>query len=164
MRVIQTADLTPTSLRTETEKLWVYNGLDTCVTFEVLSALLPQLDNQTSTTYAFSRELQGPVLDMRLRGVRVDSERKNRLISDYKEQIATLESDLERIVVEGVGFFGFNWRSPQKLQQLFYQYLGIPVILNKQRLPTVNREALERMESYYIARPPWQAASASAGW
>ncbi len=152
MKIIKTEELTPTSLKTDTERLWVYNGLDCCVTFEVLDALLPQLDNQTGATYAFSRELQAPVLDMRLRGVRVDGERKSRLISDYYEQISTLESDLERIVVEGIGFYGFNWRSPKSLLELFYDKLQIPVI-RKQGRPTVNREALERMESYFIARP-----------
>lgn len=152
MRIIQTADLTPTSLKTDTERLWCYNGLDCCVTYEVLDALLPQLDNQTGATYAFSRELQAPVLDMRLRGVRVDGERKNKLISDYFEQIAQLESDLERIVVEGVGFYGYKWNSPKSNMELFYDKLGIPVI-KKKGIPTVNREALERMETYFIARP-----------
>lgn len=152
MKIIQTADLTPTSLKSDFEKLQIYNGLDCCVTYEVLDALLPQLDNQTGATYAFERELQGPVLDMRLRGVRVDGERKQHLISNYHEQISQLESDLERIVVEGVGFYGFNWRSSKQLQELFYSRLGIPVI-KKKGIPTVNREALERMESYFIARP-----------
>jgi DNA polymerase I-like protein with 3'-5' exonuclease and polymerase domains len=152
MKIIKTHELTPTSLKTETEKLWIYNGLDCCVTAEVLDALLPQLDNQTGATYAFSRELQGPVLDMRLRGVRVDGEQKSRLISDYFERISQLETDLERIVIEGLGFYGFNWRSPKSLLELFYTRLQIPTI-RKQGRPTVNREALERMESYFIARP-----------
>lgn len=152
MKIIKTHELTPSSLKTETEKLHVYNGLDCMITFEVLNALLPQLDNQTGATYAFSRDLQAPVLSMRLLGVRVDGERKARLISDYYEQISQLESDLERIVVEGVGFYGFNWRSNKSLLELFYDKLQIPVI-RKQGKPTVNREALERMETYFIARP-----------
>lgn len=152
MRIIQTAELTPTSLKTDTERLWVYNGLDCCVTYEVLDALLPQLDNQTGNTYSFSRELQGPALDMRLRGVLVDAERKARVISDFMEQMSELESSLERIAVEGLGIFGFNWRSNANLRTLFYDRLGIPVI-KKQGQPTVNREALEKMEAYFIARP-----------
>jgi len=31
--------------------------------------LLPQLDDHTSATYAFRRALQGPVLEMQLRGI-----------------------------------------------------------------------------------------------
>jgi DNA polymerase-1 len=152
MQIIQTADLTPTSLKTDTEKLWVYCGLDTCVTSEVLDVLLPQLDNQTAATYAFSRELQGPALDMSLRGVRIDHARKNQVIDDFLEQIDILEDSLARIAIDGLGLYGFNWRSNNNLRELFYDRLKIPVI-RKQGQPTVNREALERMEAYFIARP-----------
>ena len=154
MKIIQTADLTPEGLAkmTETEKLHIYNGLDCCVTYEVLDALLPQLDNQTTSTYQFSRELQGPALDMRLRGVLVDGEQKERVISDFQERIAELEDSLERIAIEGLDIFGFNWRSNADIQTLFYDRLKIPVI-RKQGRPTVNREALEKMEAYFIARP-----------
>lgn len=152
MRVINTADLTPTSLRTETEKLWVYNGLDCCVTSEVLDALLPQLDNLTSSTYAFSRSLQAPVLDMNWFGMLVDDEEKKRVIEEFSAKIDQLADDLERIAVEGLDCFGFNWRSPAKLQELFYDRLAIPPI-KKQGRVTVNREALERLEAYFDARP-----------
>jgi DNA polymerase I-like protein with 3'-5' exonuclease and polymerase domains len=152
MKIIQTADLTPTSLKTETEKLFVYNGLDCCVTFEVLDALLPQLDNVTGPTYDFSRALQGPALDMQLRGVLVDAERKSRVISMFAEQMSELETSLERIAAEGLGIFGFNWRSNRDMQTLFYDRLRIPVI-KKAGQPTVNREALEKMEAYFVARP-----------
>ncbi len=48
--------------------------------------------------------------------------------------------------------WGFNWRSNAHLQELFYERLGIPVI-RKQGRPTVNRDALEKMEVYLVARP-----------
>lgn len=152
MRIIQTADLTPTSLKTETEKLWVYNGLDCCLTAEVLDVLLLQLDNQTSATYTFSRELQAPVLDMNWRGMLVDKMEVKRVVEDFSAKIDQLADDLERIAVEGLGLFGFNWRSNDNLKELFYDRLGIPVI-KRQGRPTVNREALEKMEAYLIARP-----------
>lgn len=152
MRIIQTADLKEDTLKTETEKLWVYNGLDCCVTAEVLDVLLGQLDNQTSATYSFSRELQGPALDMRLRGVLVDHRRKNEVISEFLESMDSLEASLERLAVEGLGIFGFNWRSNANLRTLFYERLGIPTI-RKKGVPTVNRDALEKLEAYPIARP-----------
>src|SRR5262245_31438561 len=136
MRIIQTADLVTEDvmkdlLPSETERLWAYNGLDCCVTAEVLDVLLPQLDNNTAATYAFSRELQGPTMDMSLRGVLVDSQRKNQVISEFMEQMDTLESSLERIAVEGLGIFGFNWRSNKDIHELFYRRLGIPIIRKK---------------------------------
>lgn len=151
MKIIQTATVTPDDLDAQ-EKDWVYNGLDACVTAEVLDVLLPQLDNTTGATYAFSRSLQAPVLEMRLRGIRIDKGRKDYVIDQYAERIDQLERQLERIVAEGCGFFGFNWRSPKDLIELFYEILGIPAIRKRGR-PTVDRTALERLDAYFIARP-----------
>ncbi len=70
MRAIKTAELTPTSLKSESEKLWVYCGLDNCVTLEVFQAMEPQLDNITRATYEFSKALQAPVIEMKTIGTR----------------------------------------------------------------------------------------------
>jgi len=78
---------------------------------EVFDVLRPQLDATTRATYSFSKELQGPVLEMRLRGVLVDQERKAEVFDLYFERLDRLESQLERIVREGVGMHGFNWQS-----------------------------------------------------
>lgn len=151
MRIINTSETEPTSLP-PWERSQVYNGLDCCVTAEVLDVLLPQLDNLTAGTYAFSRSLQGPVLEMRVRGVLVDQAARADALERYEEQLDFLETNLERIVREGVGMYGFNWRSPASLIELFYKRLGLPVIKKNNR-PTVNRDALERMEAYLVAAP-----------
>ena len=46
VRIIDTSTLTPQRLAsmTKDESYWVYNGLDVCVTEEILQQLLPQLD------------------------------------------------------------------------------------------------------------------------
>lgn len=152
MRVIETDKIDPSEIRTDTERLWVYNGLDCCITSEILNAIEPELDEHTGPTYDFSRSLQAPCLEMRLRGVRVDNARKAEVIDEYFDKLDFLERNLERIVVEGCNFGGFNWRSTKHLQELFYDRLGIPVI-RKQGRPTVNRDALEKMETYLLARP-----------
>lgn len=150
MKIIDTSTTSPDDL-TPFEREMIYNGLDCCITAEVLNALLPQLDSHTSRTYAFSKALQGPALEMRLRGVLVDQARKAAVIDDYFHKIETLNENLERIVFEGVGLPHFNWRSTADLQTLFYDRLQIPVIKRGGR-PTVNRDALEKMEQYLIAR------------
>lgn len=150
MKIIRTDEVKPNEL-TPFERECVYNGLDCCVTAEVLDALLPQLDTHTSATYSFSRALQGPALEMRLRGVLVDQRRKAEVIDQYYASIERLEAQLERIVLEGVGLPHFNWRSNPDLHEVFYNRLGIPPIKRGGR-PTVNRDALEKMESYLIAR------------
>src|SRR5258708_1078782 len=152
MRIINTGDTQPDDISNQWLRDQIYNGLDCCVTAEVLGVLLPQLDNHTAVTYNFSKALQGPALEMRLRGVRVELARKAEVIEEFHEKIESLERNLERIVLEGVGLASFNWRSNADLHTLFYDKLGIPVI-RKQGRPTVNREALERMEAYTIARP-----------
>lgn len=151
MKIIDTSKMNPASLK-PWEREQVYNGLDCAVTLEVLNALLPQLDNITSSTYAFSRSLQGPILEMRLRGIRIDQQRKSEVIDEYFSSLDRLEDQLNRIVRDGCGMLGFNWRSNANLKELFYDRLGVPVI-KRQGRPTVNRNALERMEAYPIARP-----------
>src|SRR5687767_14657674 len=103
MKIIETDLITPDKL-TPFEREQVYNGLDCCVTAELIDILLPQLDNQTASTYAFSRALQGPVLEMRLRGVLVDQVAKAEVIETYYAQLDYLERRLERIVREGLDF------------------------------------------------------------
>src|SRR5258705_11550482 len=108
MRIINTTEVTPDAIPSQWERDQVYNGLDCCVTAEVLDVLLPQLDNRTAATYNFSKALQGPALEMRLRGVRVDLARKAEVIEEFHEKIEGLEKILERIVLEGVGLPHFN--------------------------------------------------------
>lgn len=150
MRIIRTDEIGPDDLAAQ-DKEWAYNGLDCVITHEVLTALLPQLDNQTTGTYAFSKDLQGPILEMRCRGVLIDQARRAEVIDLYFDQLDRLEEQLNRIVGQGLGLWQFNWRSNKDLHLLFYDHLGIPPIRRGGR-PTVNREALEKLEGYFSAR------------
>ena len=94
-RIIQTADLTPDSPLTQTENDWIYNGLDTMVTLEVWKHIHPQLDNMTSGTYNFSRSLQGPILEMTMRGTLIDKIKRYKLKESQLEQATTLAVTLE---------------------------------------------------------------------
>lgn len=153
MKVINTATLDPLDLNA-VEREWVYNGLDCCVTAEVLEALLPRLNKYTRKTYQFSRDLQGPVLRMRLRGVKIDKDQRNEVILDYEDRIERLEVNLERLVREGTGMVGFNWRSLDHLRRLFYDIFRIPQSrLTKGGQQVMDRDALEKMEDYVIAEP-----------
>lgn len=134
------------------EREQVYSGLDSAITLECFEEMQAELNPTTAATYAFSKALQAPVLEMRLRGILVDQARKAEVIEEYFQQIEILEASLERIVREGVGMAGFNWRSPADLQALFYGRLGLPPIRRNGR-PTCDRDAREKMEAYIIARP-----------
>lgn len=165
MKIIQTASLTPETMpSTQTEQLWIYNGLDCCVTAEVLEALLPQLTPNTQQIYNFSRDLQGVILEMNLRGVRIDEERRQSLLTTYHEEANIVAEQLNRIIREGIGWqfeIGKNRKTPgpsdDQLKTLFYDVMGIAEITKRNaegdRVRTVDREALEKLEAYFYAEP-----------
>ena len=149
MRVIKTHETDPESYN-EFERSQIYNGLDVCVTRDCLDAMLPQLDEYTEKTYEFSKALQGPTLEMRVRGVLVDQARKAEVIDEYYAIMETLEAQLERIVLDGVGLPSFNWRSHRDLHRLFYDTFGLPTVRKAGR-PTTDRGAREKLGIYPIA-------------
>lgn len=149
MRIIKTHEMNPEEL-SPWERDQVYNGLDVCVTRDCLDAMLPQLDEHTEKTYEFSKALQGPTLEMRVRGVLVDQARKAEVIDEYYAIIETLEAQLERIVLDGVGLPSFNWRSHRDLHKLFYDTFGLPTVRKAGR-PTTDRGAREKLGIYPIA-------------
>lgn len=141
----------------QTELLWVYNGLDCCVTSEVLDVIKPQLDNQTRATYEFEKALQGPVMEMKLRGVLVDQVERDKMVREWEKDADILSRQLMRIVHEGIGIPDFNYRSPIQLKRLMYEVLGLPPIKKRNAKgfyePTVNRDALEQLDAYFLAQP-----------
>lgn len=149
MRIIKTHE-TDLSALPQWDADMIYNGLDCCVTQDVFNAIHPQLDEATARTYEFSKALQGPVLEMRVRGVLVDQARRMEVVDELFEQADILERQLNRIVLDGVGLPTFNWRSPVDLQRLLYHELDIKPIIRGGR-PTVDRGAREKIESYPIA-------------
>lgn len=150
MKIIRTNEMDPGSVQDAFELEGVYNGLDCCVTHDVFAAIHPQLDPITTPTYDQARALQGPVLEMRIRGVLVDQARKMEVIDELWELLETLEAQLNSIVFKGVGMSGFNWRSPKDLRSLFYETLGIPPV-RRGGVPTVDRGARESLEVYPVA-------------
>jgi DNA polymerase-1 len=159
-RIINTADLTRERLEAMSKdtSYWVYNGLDVCVTEEVLQACLPNLDDTTTATYQFSRDLQGPVLEMMMRGLRVNQGRRHTVIKEFEAKLAILEAQFQRILVEGIGLEpGFNWRSPKQLNHLLYEVMNLPVQRKRNSngvfVPASGREQLEKLSQYLIAEP-----------
>ena len=150
MRIINTGKM-PTLSQLEAQ--WVYNGLDCCVTAEVLAVLLDQLDPITQAVYDFSRALQGPVLNMRINGMLIDQRRREQVTDVVAGKIDEYEDMLRRLASAGTGFHTFNWRSYADIHKLLYDIYRIPPVLTKEGKRTANRNALEKMDSYPIARP-----------
>ena len=148
MRIIRTHEINLEDLDDWTASQ-VYNGLDCCVTRELLDTMGPQLDEHTSKTYDFERELQGPILEMRLRGVAIDIDRRDQVIEEYADIVDRLEQQLYRIVGEGLNVWGWNWQSPKDLRYIFFDVLNIP----RGARGSVDRHALDRINSYFVAKP-----------
>src|SRR5277367_138063 len=98
MRIIKTHEVNLDDFN-EWTKDQLYNGLDVAQTATIWAQLEPQLDNQTRATYEFSKALQGPVLDMRLRGCLVDMARRDEVIDEFSDLLERLERDLDAIVL-----------------------------------------------------------------
>ena len=148
-RIINTALTEPGTIPRWDEDQ-IYNGIDVLATRQVWDAIEPQLDPTTSATYDFSRALQGPAIEMALRGVRVDRARLSEVLDEFYDKIDFLERNLERIVLEGVGLPHFNWRSPADRTNLFYEKLGIPPIRKKGVL-TTDRNARTRLQPLLLS-------------
>lgn len=168
MKIVNTATLPPPDAHLSADDAFIndlaYNGLDTMITEEVLQKQLVQLGKNTSNTYVFSRDLQGPILDMNLRGVLVDREVADETIASYRKDISFIASHLHTLIHEGLGYdYEISrtqknpWITDAKLKDLFYRHMGLPPQrkrgANGEWNLTVDRGALEKLEGYFYAEP-----------
>lgn len=139
------------------ETYWLYNGFDNCITYEVYNELMAQADATALNIYNLSLNLQAPILEMNLRGLRVNQRRKHSVIHTLREKITQLEAQLLEIVSEGIGITDLNWNSPPQLKRLFYEVLQLPVQKKRNSkgifAPTVDEGALEKLSNYFLAEP-----------
>lgn len=140
------------------EASWIYNGLDCCVTFEIFDELSSQLSSEPSNvldTYQFALDKQAPVMEMSMRGLRVDETSRQLALRDFKVLQASLMEKWD-MLCEGVFGFKINHNSPPQLQHLFYKALGNKVVRKRnargQMTPTVNRDALEKFRASFYSQ------------
>lgn len=150
MKVIHTSE--PAAVRGITEGLWIYNGLDCCITLEVLQELRPQLDEITRPVYLHALAMQAPILEMQCRGVLVDRDAIAGVTLEFEAQVARLTTQLDALLRDGLGIAPLNYASPLQLKDLFYSVLGLPPIRNK-GVVTTNRKALEKLRGNFFAEP-----------
>lgn len=151
MPIVETHKLTP---GVHPQQLQVYNGLDTCVTFEVHEAL-GRLFNQPPAIYAFERALQAPALEMMLRGFLVDDLARRAGVQALQHELTTLNWVLNEYAQAAWGR-SLNARSPAQLQEFFYGHMKLPEQWISQkgvRKLSMNREVLEKLEVYFHAQP-----------
>ena len=136
-------------------RLWVYCGMDCCLTGEIEEKTEPQLSPETRAIYDFEMECLAPALVMMLRGIRVDPERKWELIKTLEKRYNRVRWVLDRLAVE-VWEEGLNPHSPLKIMEFFYDRMKIPtvyVFIKGEKKRSSNEEALGKIKNYYWAKP-----------
>lgn len=154
-KIINTSELDLSALNAD-EMHWTYNGLDSCVTHEIFHNLLPLIDETCLRTYEFSKALQAPVAEMCLRGILVNKNRRRKVLAEMRKNVERLEAQFNSLVVDGIGIPAVSWRSPQQVMNLLYNVMNLPVQKKRQAngwLPSVDRDALEKLQMYYISEP-----------
>src|SRR5690606_36496437 len=105
--------------------------------------------------YDFERALQAPVLEMMQRGFRIDQYERQKGISELRAQISFLDARLQEMAVAVWGKT-LNPKSPKQLIDFSYHRMGLPEQYKNDkgvRKLSTDREALEKLELYFYARP-----------
>ena len=160
MKIIDTSKIvTPLDMHalSNNEREWMYNGLDCCVTLEIFYALEKELDSTTRVIYDRSLSLRAPILDMQMRGIRVDLNKRDKVIVDIVREMEALEERYRRILTDGIGCQYLAWGSDTQVRSLMYGVLQLrPIRKRNDRggfSPTVNADALERLSINFYAAP-----------
>jgi uracil-DNA glycosylase family 4 len=97
----------------------VYNGKDSCVTYEINVALRKQLVGRPLDHYQFNINLLSPLLYMEMRGLRWNKD----LASDARKAQETKRSELQASLPVPV----LNVESPKQMKEYLYDTLGLPI-------------------------------------
>lgn len=161
MTIINTESLN-TSLLTQNEIHQVYNGLDNCLTNEILEAEYALFNSNTNprpyaqNIYNFTRALQAPYMEMMIRGFKVDTHGRMEAVQDLKYRIAKLQTNLDKIAGVWLGR-PCNPRSRNDLIDLFYERLKLPEQWSSkkgEKKLSLDRHSLEKLyDNYLYARP-----------
>jgi DNA polymerase I-like protein with 3'-5' exonuclease and polymerase domains len=151
---IETAKLQPGMLNIE-EQHQAYCALDSMLTLEILEAVRKDNPEGAEPIYSFERALQAPLIEMALRGFRIDELERLRLERIVKQKVNDSRIVLDELA-KPVWGKGLNPRSYQQLADFFYREMKIPEVwlsFRGERRLSANREALEKIDQYMYARP-----------
>lgn len=141
---------------TRDEKHFAYNCFDSCLTLEIHNKIDPMHDEKSRRIYQFERLLQGPALQMMLRGIRYHPGRLREMERSLTAQINDCENWI-RMLANAIWERGINPRSPAQLQELLYNYMHFPpppIYQKGERKVSTNREALEKLRDEHLYAKP----------
>jgi DNA polymerase-1 len=156
MRIIDTSAM-PDEL-SPNEADWIYNGLDCCITAKIKSTLMDKLTPQSSIIYDRAKSLQVVLMEMQLRGLRVDMARRQELLDIAEKRQLRLKDQFASLLVDGVGLSQtINPNSPKQVKELLYDVLQLPVVKERNTAgfmaPSSSRAALEQLSQHFYAEP-----------
>lgn len=160
MRIIETANLTPQVIArmSNTDRDWIYNGLDCCLTHEIDTELDLVMDEVARNTYQMSLALQAPILEMNMRGVLVDLPTRDKAVASLTKDAEFIDRHFD-MLCEGIFGQKINAGSWQQTNKLMYQFLKLPEQKKRnskgEYKPTTDREALEKLASIYSTAQPF---------
>lgn len=136
----------------EMTNLWVYNGLDCCLTYEIIEKLRPLFNENTATLYKWEFSSQAVALEMMFKGILVDKYKVHTLLKSTQEEYDHYLGMLDRLAM-AVWDEPLNPHSPAQLKKFFYEAMGIEPVSFRGKIKT-DREAMEKIISIYLyARP-----------
>lgn len=128
--------------RISDEAEYLYNCKDCTTQFEVQYSSERQCKRQGMWgNYLRHIKVMPSLLEMMIRGVRIDLEKKERLGKEFRQKAAEAS-----MVVRELSGMAVNLGSPDQLQRLLYGYLGLPIQYNhKTKKPTTDKDAVNKM-------------------
>lgn len=148
--LIQTANLNELTSSSITDQ--VYNGLDSALTLEIFQVLQ---DKASSPIYAFERALQAPILEIMLRGVRVDRRATLKGVIELSSKISKINSILQRYAM-AIWDKKLNPNSHVQIKDILYNCLKFPEQFKNEKgvkKLSADRDALENLQDFLYARP-----------
>lgn len=122
---------------------FTYNAMDACITHECAEKIIQEMEESDLLGFYYMtvHSLLTPLMEIQLRGVRVDLEERDKAVADITPKIDLMQSKLNELVGHEV-----NVMSPKQLSILFYQDLKLPVKTHRRtgRI-TTDEDAIEEL-------------------
>ena len=132
---------------------WEYNCKDCCATYGCIEPIMDSISKGNLTEpLNFEMSLFDPLMEMMMRGVKIDTARRSEYALAIMDEQAKLEHWFQDLgegvwqtneLVKNVKTASAWYNSPTQQRKIFYDLLGMEVIHNrKTKKPTVDDEAL----------------------
>lgn len=100
----------------------IYNGFDVCEPHVILNKLLSL--PQYGPIYKFSRAMQGPAMEMMLRGFLIDPQERENAINDIQGRLDGINAVLQALT-HAIWNKGILYNGHDQIKDLFYNHLNI---------------------------------------